>query len=69
MEETIYVTFSAKYYLYQKQIFDRQVATAQEWIDSKDPESIKKVLMILDVLLKQLRLLKMEKSLMKKVIL
>ncbi len=42
MEETIYITFSAKYYLYQKQLFDRQVATAQEWINTKDPDNIKK---------------------------
>lgn len=42
MDETIYITFSAKYYLYQKQLLDRQIATANEWINIKDPDNIKK---------------------------
>ena len=42
MDETIYVTFSAKYYLYQRRLLDRQVATAREWAKSKDPDSVRK---------------------------
>lgn len=42
MEETVYVTFSAKYYLYQRRLLDRQVATAERWIKERDPESIMK---------------------------
>jgi hypothetical protein len=41
MEETIFITFSAKYYLYQKQIFNRQLENAKEWL-KKDPDTIKK---------------------------
>lgn len=42
MEETVYVTFSAKYYLYQRRLLDRQISTAEGWIKSRDPESIRK---------------------------
>lgn len=41
MDETIYITFSAKYYLYQKQLFQRQLETAKEWL-KKDINSIRK---------------------------
>lgn len=40
MDELVYVTFSAKYYLYQKQLFDRQLSSAELRI-KKDPSSIK----------------------------
>lgn len=42
MDETIYITFSAKYYLYQKALFNKQLEVAKDWINNKDPENIKK---------------------------
>lgn len=41
MEETLFITFSAKYYLYQRQLLSKQIATAQNWLD-RDPDSIRK---------------------------
>ena len=41
MEETIFITFSAKYYLYQKQLLEKQISTATNWLN-RDPDSIRK---------------------------
>ena len=32
-EETIFITFSAKFYLYQKKIFNKQLSRAEEWLE------------------------------------
>lgn len=40
MEETLYITFSAKYYLYQKTIFDRQLGAALNNV-KRNPENLK----------------------------
>lgn len=32
MEETVFVTFSAKFYLYQKKVFGKQLARAEDWL-------------------------------------
>lgn len=41
LDETVFVTFSAKYYLYQKEIFERQLDTATKWLN-KDPDTLRK---------------------------
>lgn len=41
MEETLHVTFSVKYYIYQRTIFNRQLEAAANWLD-RDVDSIKK---------------------------
>lgn len=32
-EETVYVTFSAKFYLYQNKVFSRQLSRAEDWVE------------------------------------
>lgn len=41
MNETLFITFSAKYYLYQRQLLERQLETANCWLN-RDPDSIRK---------------------------
>lgn len=41
LEETLHVTFSVKYYIYQRTIFNRQLSAANSWLN-KDVDSIKK---------------------------
>lgn len=42
MSETLHITFSAKYYIYQRTLFSRQLQTAEEWLGKKDADSIRK---------------------------
>lgn len=41
INETVYTTFSCKYYVYQKSIFNRQLDSAKDLLNS-DPDKIKK---------------------------
>ncbi|MCR5055709.1 MAG: hypothetical protein K6B54_02230 [Clostridia bacterium] len=41
MDEDILITFSAKYYLYQRQLMQKQLEEASRWLN-RNPDSIKK---------------------------
>lgn len=42
MDETLFITFSATYFFYTKNVLERQISTAQEWVGKKDVDAIRK---------------------------